>query len=255
MCSQYSPSVQDTLCVTFGDKWLNESWCQTQKYGHTNFDCSLSWSHLPEIAVALKHKEYSHTLYRVKPKMCIIYRMRNDHLGWLFLVTVDIIRDWLPQVTELPFSVGIELGRCIAPSTVFWQPYGEKMIIWGPFYGFKSKHLFRMNLMNGNTDNISHVPILTWPDMTSSLTSHGSVNAITQCFAINSFLVLSFDTKISHLKRRWKNLGRTNFMEICHLFQLMCAPGRQYHWKHFHGYFLIPISSLILLLYSTYQMV
>ena len=58
--------------------------------------------------------------------MCIIYKMKNSCLCCLFLVTVDIIRDWLPQVTELPFCAGIELGRFIAPSTVFSQPYGKK---------------------------------------------------------------------------------------------------------------------------------
>ena len=138
--------------------------------------------------------------------MCIMYMMRYDCLYWLFLVTVDIIRDWLPQATELPFCTGIELGRCTAPSTVFSQPYGKKTIIWGPFYGFKSKCLFIINLMHRNTDNISRVPILIWPGVTSSLTSHGSVNVITQYFSLNSFLVLSFDTKIAHLKRRRKVL-------------------------------------------------
>ena len=72
------------------------------------------------------HQEYGHTFYRVTPNMCIIYRMRNNCLCRLFLVTVDIIRDWLPQVTVLPFCAGIELGRCTAPSTVFSQPYGKK---------------------------------------------------------------------------------------------------------------------------------
>ena len=95
-----------------------------------------------------------------------------------------------------------------------------KPIIWGPFYCFKSKRLFRMNLMHGNTDNISHVSILTWPGMTSSLTSHGSVNYITQQFSLNSFLVLSFDTNMSHLERRWKVLranqgnGNSPFISI-----------------------------------------
>ena len=86
--------------------------------------------------------------------------------------------------------------------TTIWQ----KTIMCGPFYGFKSKRLSRMNLMHGNTDNISHVPILTWQGVTSPLTSHGSVNDITQHFSLNSFLVLSFDTKMSHLKSRWKVL-------------------------------------------------
>ena len=135
--------------------------------------------------------------------MCIIYIMGNDCLCWLFLVTVDIIRDWLPQVTELPFCTCIEMDRC----TVFSQSYGKKTpIIWGPFYGFTSKRLFRINLMHGNTDNISHVPILTWPGVMSSLRAHGSVNDITKQFSLNLFLVLSFDTKMSHLKRRWKFL-------------------------------------------------
>ena len=74
------------------------------------------------------------------------------------------------------------------------------------FYGFKSKRLLRINLMHGNTDSISHVLILTWPDRTSSLTSHGLVNDITQHFSLNSLLVLSFDTKMSILKRRLKVL-------------------------------------------------
>ena len=138
--------------------------------------------------------------------MCIIYRMRNDCRCWLFLVTVGIIGDWLPQMTELPICAGIKLGRCTAPSTVFPPPYGQKTTIWGPFYGFKSKRLFKMNLMHGNSDTISYVPILTWPAMTSSLSLHRSVNDTTQHFSLNSFLVLSFDTEMSHLKHQWKVL-------------------------------------------------
>ena len=66
--------------------------------------------------------EYSQSFCRVTPNMCIVYLMRNDCLCWLFLVNVDIIRGWLPQVTALPFWAGIELGRRTAPSTVFSQP-------------------------------------------------------------------------------------------------------------------------------------
>ena len=139
--------------------------------------------------------------------MCIIYIMRNDYLCWLFLVTVDIIRDCLPQVTKLSFCTGYWTGLLYCTKycvfTTIWQ---KNPIIWGPFYGFKSTRLFRMNLMHGNTDYISHVPILTCPGVTSSLTSHGSVNDITQHFSWNSFLVLSFDAKMSHLKHRWKVL-------------------------------------------------
>ena len=156
--------------------------------------------------MAFKHQEYSHTFYKVKPNMCIIYIMRNGCLCWLLLVTVNIIRDWLPQVTELPLCAGIELGRCTTPSTVFSQPLWQKRSFSGPFHGFKSKRLFRMNLMHRNTDNISHVPILTWQGTTSSLTSHGSINDITQHFSLNLFLMSSFDTKMSHLKSRRKVL-------------------------------------------------
>ena len=63
-----------------------------------------------------------------------------------------------------------------------------------------------MNLKHGNNDNISRVPILSWADMTSSLKSHGSINDVTQHFSLNLFLVLSFGTKMIHLKRRWKIL-------------------------------------------------
>ena len=137
--------------------------------------------------------------------MCIIYRMMNYCLCWLFLFTVDIIRDWLPPVTELPF-VRVMNWVAVLHQVLCFHNHMAKTIIWGPFYGFKSKHLFRMNLMHGTTDNISQIPILTWPGMTSSLTSHGSVNGTTQNFSLNSFLVLSFDTKLYHLKRRLKVL-------------------------------------------------
>ena len=107
---------------------------------------------------------------------------------WGMIVFVE----WLPQVTKLPFCAGIELGRCIAQSTVFSLLYDEKTTTWGPFSGFKSKRLSRMNLMYGNTDNISHVPILTWPGITSSLTSHWSVNNIIHHFCLNCFVCVSF---------------------------------------------------------------
>ena len=83
-------------------------------------------SHLRETAVTLKHQDYSHTYYWVTPNMCIIYRMKNGCLCWMSVVIADIIRDWLPQVTQLPFVWFIELGRCTAPSTVFSQPCGKK---------------------------------------------------------------------------------------------------------------------------------
>ena len=116
-------------------------------------------------------------------------------------------------MTKLPFGVGIVLGRCNAPSAMFTQPYGKKRSFGGPFYNFKPKRLFGMNLMHGNTDNISYVPILTWPGMTSSPTSHVSLNDITQHFSLNSFLLISFDTKMCHLKRRREILRAEKYYE------------------------------------------
>ena len=166
--------------------------------------------------MALKHQEHSHTLYRVTSNMCIIYKMGNDRLCLLFLVTVDIIRDWLPQGTELSFCAGVELGRCTTPKCVLSWPYGKITIIWGPFYGFKSKRLFRMNLMHGNTDNISHVPILTWPGMTSSLTSHGSVNDITRNFS-------------------WKVLRANQYQGNLLFISVNVSFRKTVPLKHFHG--------------------
>ena len=104
--------------------------------------------------------------------------------------------------------------------------------------------------MHGNTDNISHVPILTWPGVTSSLTSHGSVNDITQHFSLNSFLVLSFDTKMSHFKRRWKVLWANQCYGNLPFILINMSFRKTVSLKHF----LILILWQILL-HSKYQMV
>ena len=131
----------------------------------------------------LEQQECSHTRYRVTQNMCIIYRMSNDCLCWLFLATVDIIRDWFLQVNELPFCAGIELGRCTAPSYVFSQPHGKKNRSFGVIFMISRVNAYsEWNWCTGLLKNISHVPFLTWPGMTSSFTSHGWVNDITQHF-------------------------------------------------------------------------
>ena len=123
------------------------------------------------------------------------------------------------------------------------------------FYGFKSKRLFRMNLMHGNTDKISHVLILTWPGMTPFLTSHESVNDITQPFSLNWFLVLSFDTKMSHLRRRQEILranqcdGNVAFISINVSFR-ETVPLKTFPWIFPDPNFIKKILS-----HSMYQMV
>ena len=93
--------------------WLYQFWLFTVSIASSGNRCGLKpprkWSHF----------------YRVMPNICIIYRMRNDCLCWLFQATVDIIRDWFPQV---PFCTSIELGRCTVPSALFSQPYGKKRL-------------------------------------------------------------------------------------------------------------------------------
>ena len=169
MCSRYSPTVEDTMCVTKNIVTLFIKWLQicasSTEWGIIVFvDCSQS--QLTSLGIGC-HKWLN----------CLLF-------GY-----------WKRSLYCTKYSV----------FTARWQ----KTIIWDPFYGFKSKRLFRMNLMHGNTDNISHVPILTWPGMTSSLTSHGSVNDITQKIFLNSSLVLSFYTNKFHLKR-WLKVLRAN---------------------------------------------
>ena len=84
-------------------------------------------------------------------------------------------------MTELPFCGGIVQGRYFTPCIVFTQPHRKNDHLVS-FYGSKRKRLFRINLEQGNADNISHIPILTLPIMTSSLTSRGRLNYITQHF-------------------------------------------------------------------------
>ena len=114
-------------------------------------------------------------------------------------------------MTELSFCAGFALCPCIAPKGVFIEPYGKKPIIWCPFYGFKSKYLFKINLMHWNADTISHVPILRWSGMMSSFPSPGSAIDITQHFSLNSFLALSFDINMFHLTRVWKILTANQY--------------------------------------------
>ena len=120
----------------------------------------------------LKHQEYSHTFYRMTANMCIIYRMSLlTSLGtschkWLNCLFVRVLY-WVAA-----------LHKTYRVFIIIWR----KTIIWGPFYSFKSTRIIRINLMHGNTDDIPHILIWTWTDMTSSLTSHGSVNDITRQF-------------------------------------------------------------------------
>ena len=75
--------------------------------------------------MVFKLQEYSHTFYNVTPHMLIICKMMNNCLCWLFLFGVDIIRDYLQQVIELPFCAAIKLGRHIVYSTIWKKNHLE----------------------------------------------------------------------------------------------------------------------------------
>ena len=174
--------------------------------------------------------------------MCIICRMRNGCHCWLFLVAVDIIRKKLSQVTESPFYVYCN-GSLHRTKGFVYSTIWKTSIIWDPFSCFQRKQLFKMNMIHQNTDNISHAPILAWPGMTSSPMSHASQNDITQHFFLNSFLVLSLDTKRFHSKHLWNIFMMKQIYAILPLFPQMSRSGRQCSWKYFSGYVFIPILS------------
>ena len=120
-------------------------------------------------------------------------RMRSGCLCWLFLVVVDIIRYEPPQMTGLPFSAAIPLGRSTTPSAVLAQPFPVVSV------NAYSEWIWCMETL------ITYHMYLSWHcQFTSSLTSHGSLNGVIQFFSsLNQFQVLAFDTKISHFKRWW----------------------------------------------------
>ena len=79
--------------------------------------------------------------------------------------------------------------------------------------------------------------------MTSSLTSYGSVNDITQHFPLNSFLVLSFDAIMYQLRSRWKTLkanqcyGNLLFVSI-NVSLRETVPLRTFPWIFPHPNFI-----------------
>ena len=118
--------------------------------------------------------EYNHAFDSVTPHTCINCGMSTGYVCWLFPVSVGIIRDKLPQVTEMPLLCVL---YCVAtPIQRLCLLNHMKIIILSPLSGFKHKRRFKSYLIPRNTDSISRVPILIWLGMASSLTSHDSLN-------------------------------------------------------------------------------
>ena len=143
-------------------------------------------------------------------------------------------------MTELPFLCGFSTGSLHRTKRCVYSTIWKKNISWGHFHCFKRQRLFRMNPMHGNTDNISHVPILIWTGMTSSLMSHGPLNDITQLFSLNSFHVLSFDTKMYNLMRRWEIITATQHYRNLPFVSINASPRKTVKLKTFLGIFPYP---------------
>ena len=67
-------------------------------------------------AVTYKIFEYNLIFYNVTPPMCIIYGIRNGHLCWMFLGTVDITKEKLPQSIQLTFELDL-VKDCVEQNT------------------------------------------------------------------------------------------------------------------------------------------
>ena len=139
--------------------------------------------------------------------MCIICRMKNDCLCWLFLVAVYTIHEGLYATSDwTAFLWGYRTGLLHCTKYRVFLTIWQKKITWWYFLWFQDK------TPNQNESDARkhwwHITC-TYCDMigmASSLTSHGSVNDITQYFSLNSFHVLSIDIKTSHLRCRWEIL-------------------------------------------------
>ena len=156
----------------------------------------------------LKHQEHSHAFYRVTPNICIIYRMRNDFFVDCSQSLLTSLGTGCHKWLNRPFCVGIDLGRCTSPKTVFSQPYGEKRSFevlfmfqkWTPIQNESDarEHWWHIACTYFDMALYDVIAYVTWVGKWHHST-----------FSLNSFLLLSFGTKMSHLKR-WYKVLRTN---------------------------------------------
>ena len=144
---QYSPRVEDTHCVTYGlNNWM--------KAGvKPNMVISI-------LSVHCLNNIFPHHLQNEECLPLLTVPNRCWHQYGL----VDT-SDWIAVLCGVLYRVAaLHQVPC-------FHNHMTKTIIWGPLYGFKSKRLIRMNLLHWNTDDISHLLLLTWPGITSHVTS------------------------------------------------------------------------------------
>ena len=167
-----------------------------------------------------------------------------QHKGLLPLLTAPS-RCWYHKAQAstsdwTAFCAYIALGCCTAPRTLFMQPRRENWSV-GLHFLVQAQSLVQDQSHAWNTDNISHGTILAGPGITSSLTSYGSLDDITQ----HKYLKFVPCAII-----RWQDIPieksmvtYTGNLNICNyaLELYQCTLEKQCNLKVFCGYFLILI--------------
>ena len=159
--------------------------------------------------------------------MLIICKMRNDCLCWLFLFGVDIIRDYLPQVIELPFCAGIILGRCIVYSTIWIKNHLESFSLFPALTPIQNesdawKHWWHVTCTYFDMAGYDVTNYVTWIAKWHHWT-----------FSLNSLRVLSFDTKMSNFKPRWEIMAATQYYGNLLFISIIVYPRKTVHLKTF----------------------
>ena len=173
--------------------------------------------------MAIHFIEWHHT--------CIICKIMNGYHSWLFLVAVDIIRDKLPQWLNYPFGRIFCTTSLLSTKGSVYSTMGNKLIIWGPFTGFKCKHLFKTNLIHGNTNNIWHVYILAWPVLwRQCIRQMGQMTSLNM-YSLSSFLVQSLDTKMYYVSNVDGNFDGKSLLCKFILYSIVVSFRKTISWN------------------------
>ena len=188
---------------------------------------SLSQSHLPETALALKHQEYCHNFIEWRQK-CASSR------EWGMGVFVDC---WLslltslgtgPLVTEFPFCAGIELGRCISPSTVFSQSYDKKRSF-GVLFMVSRVNAYSEWICTGTL--ITYHMYLFWHDQVWRHRLHHI--KITQIFFLSCVIIWLKNVPMYRLKSRWTFFRANQCYGNLPFFSINVSSGKTVSLKTF----------------------
>ena len=139
-------------------------------------------------------------------------------------------------MTELPFCAGTVLGRCIAPSAMFSQPYGKNNTL-GSFSLFQA-----LPPIQNESDAWKH-----WQHITCTHFDMAGYDVITydtrvakwhhSIFSLNLFHILYFDNKMSNFKRWWEMLTATQYYGNL-LFISINVSSRKAVQKYYHIWYV-----------------